>query len=159
VTTEQAWYIEQRAESLTVVYLTRRNDLIVTPQPKGYGLDFLVAINQEGSYSGRIFGIQVKATVTTPKLIEHDSDIVIKLNLSSINSVAELPFPVCLFFFTFNNDQAYYKWILEPVTEAQNNLKLQFNQSQVFKKLTNEEIEKIVSAVNNWYDSRSLAKL
>ncbi len=34
VTTEQAWYIGQRAESLTVVYLTRRSDLIVTPQPK-----------------------------------------------------------------------------------------------------------------------------
>jgi Domain of unknown function (DUF4365) len=160
VTTEQAWYIGQRAESLTVVYLTRRSDLIVTPQPKAYGLSFLVEISKLGSRSGRIFGIQIEATVNNAKAIENDNkSFEIKQDLPSTDSISELPFPVCLLFWTLNNDQAYYKWVLEPVIETQNNPKLLFNQSQVFQKLTNKEINKIVSTVNNWYDSRSLGKL
>lgn len=160
MTTEQAWYIGQRAESLTVVYLTRRDDLIVTPQPSCYGLSFLVEISKSGSRSGRIFGIQIEATVNNTKVFEnHNKIFEIKQDLPSTDSISELPFPVCLFFWTLNNDEAYYKWILEPVIETQNYPRLLFNQSQVFKRLNNEEIEKIVSTVNNWYDSRSLGKL
>lgn len=160
MTTEQAWYIGQRAESLTVVYLTRRSDLIVTPQPKAYGLSFLVEISKSDSRSGRIFGIQIEATVNNAKVIENENKTFeIKQDLPSTDSISELPFPVCLLFWTFNNDQAYYKWVLEPVIETQSYPRLLFNQSQVFKRLNNEEIEKIVFTVNNWYDSRSLAKL
>lgn len=156
MSTEQAWYIGQRAESLTILYLTRRDDLIVTPQPSCYGLSFLVEISKSASRSGRIFGIQIEATVNNTKLFENDHKIFeIKQDLPSTDSISELPFPVCLFFWTLNNDEAYYKWILEPVIETQNYPRLLFNQSQVFKRLNNEKIEKIVSTVNNWYDSRS----
>lgn len=155
MTTEQAWYIGQRAESLTVVYLTRRSDLIVTPQPKGYGLSFLVEISKLGSHSGRIFGIQIQATVNNTIVIENENKTLeIKQDLPSTDLISELPFPVCLFFWTLNNDQAYYKWVLEPIIETPNYPRLLFNQNQVFKRLSNEEIEKIVSIVNNWYDSR-----
>lgn len=160
MTKEQAWYIGQRAESLTVVYLTRRSDLIVTPQPSCYSLSFLVEISKSGSRSGRIFGIQIEATVNNTKVFENDNKIFeIKQDLPSTDSISELPFPVCLFFWTLNNDEAYYKWVLEPVIETQNYPRLLFNQNQIFKGLNNEEIEKIVSTVNNWYDSRSLGKL
>jgi Domain of unknown function (DUF4365) len=158
--TQQAWYIGVRAESLTLMYLTRRDDLIVSPQPEGYDLDCLVTISKSGNHSGRIFGIQIEATVNNAKVTENDNKTFeIKQDLSSTDLISELPFPVCLFFWTLNNDEAYYKWVLEPVIETQNYPRLLFNQSHVFQKLTNEEIEKIVSNVNNWYDNRSLAKL
>jgi hypothetical protein len=158
--TQQAWYIGQRAESLTLMYLTRRDDLIVSPQPKGYDLSCLVTISKSGSHSGRIFGVQIEATVNNAKIVENENKTFeIKQDLPSTNSISELPFPVCLFFWTLNNDEAYYKWVVEPVIETQNYSKLLFNQSQVFQKLTNEEIGKIVSTVNSWYDSRSFAKL
>jgi hypothetical protein len=153
--TKEAWYIGQRSEALAIMYLTRRDDLIVSRQKeKDRGLDFLVTLLKDGGYSGRLFGVQVKATVSTPKLVQHDNLIEIKLNLDSLQSLAELPFPVCLFFFTLENDQGYYKWILEPVIEGQSSSKLFFNKSNEFTKLTDKEIEEIISVVNNWYDTR-----
>jgi hypothetical protein len=152
--TKEAWYIGQRAEALAIMYLTNRDDLIVSRQQEENGLDFLVTLLKDGNYTGRLFGVQVKATVSTPKLVQNDDIIEIKLDLQQLQSLAELPFPVCLFFFTLENDQGCCKWILEPVIEDQKNPKLCFNKSNNFKKLTDEEIDNLVSAVNNWYDIR-----
>jgi len=154
--TKEAWYIGQRSEALTIMYLTRRDDLIVSRQKEeDRGLDFLVTLLKDGGYSGRLFGVQVKATVSNPKLVQRDDIIEIKSALKPLQSLTELPFPVCLFFFTLENDQGYYKWILEPVLEAPKNSKLFFNKSNEFKKLTDEEIANIISVVNSWYDSRN----
>ncbi|MEW6491928.1 MAG: DUF4365 domain-containing protein [Cyanobacteriota bacterium] len=152
--TKEAWYIGQRSEALAVMYLTRRDDLIVSRQKEEHGLDLLVTLIKDGGYRGRLFGVQVKATASTPKLIQRDDSVEIKLDLEPLQSLAELPFPVCLFFFTLENDKGYYKWILEPILEGQNNSKLFFNKSNSFKKLTDEEISNIISSVNSWYDSR-----
>ena len=153
--TKEAWYIGQRSEALAIMYLTRRDDLIVSRQKEEErGLDFLVTLLKDGGYSGRLFGVQVKATVSTPKLVQRDDIIEIKSALKPLQSLAELPFPVCLFFFTLENDQGYYKWILEPVFEGHKNSKMLFNGSNEFKKLTDDEIGNIISAVNSWYDSR-----
>jgi hypothetical protein len=152
--TKEAWYIGQRSEALAIMYLTRRDDLIVSRQNQEQGLDFLVTLLKDGAYSGRLFGVQIKATVSTPKLVQRDNIIDIKLNLDSLQPLAELPFPVCLFFFTLENDQGYYKWIIEPVSEGHKNSKLLFNKSNEFKKLTDEEIGNIILKVNSWYDYR-----
>jgi hypothetical protein len=153
--TKEAWYIGQRSEALAIMYLTRRDDLIISRQKeKDRGLDFLVTLLKDGGYSGRLFGVQVKATVSTPKLVQRDDIIEIKSALKPLQSLAELPFPVCLFFFTLENDQGYYKWILDPVLEGQSNSKLFFNKSNEFKKLNDDAIGNIISIVNRWYDSR-----
>jgi hypothetical protein len=157
VAKKEAWYIGQRAESLAIMYLTRQNDLIISRQQDDYGLDFLVTIGKEGSYSGRLFGVTIKATVSASRIIQHDNTIKIPPNLKSFQFFTELPFPVCLFFFNLEDDRGYYKWILEPVVEEQSHQKLIFNQSNKFKNLTDEEIDKIISAVNRWYDSRKSA--
>lgn len=155
---KEAWYIRQRAESLAVMYLTRRNDLIVSRQQKDYGLDFLVTITQGGGYSGRLFGVEVKATASTPKSSQQDNFITIPIAEAEINYLTEFPFPVCLFFFTLDNDYGYYKWLLEPVVEAQHNPKLNFNQSNQLKKLSDEAIDDMISSINLWYDSRKSAQ-
>lgn len=155
---KEAWYIGQRAESLAVMYLTRRNDLIVSRQQKDYGLDFLVTITQGGGYSGRLFGVEVKATASTPKSAQHDNFITIPVDEAATNYPTEFPFPVCLLFFTLDNDYGYYKWLLEPVVEAQHNPKLIFNQSNQLKKLSDEAIDDMISSINLWYDSRKSAQ-
>jgi len=153
--TKEAWYIGQRSEALAIMYLTRRDDLIISRQKEEErGLDFLVTLLKDGGYSGRLFGVQVKATVSTPKLVQRDDIIEIKSALKPLQSLAELPFPVCLFFFTLENNQGYYKWILDPVLEGQSNSKLFFNKSNEFKKLNDDAIGNIISIVNSWYDSR-----
>ncbi|MCB9077452.1 MAG: DUF4365 domain-containing protein [Anaerolineaceae bacterium] len=57
----QAWYITERAEQLAFIYLSRRDDLVITKQNDDYGIDFLVSIVEAGKYTGRVFGVQIKA--------------------------------------------------------------------------------------------------
>jgi len=152
--TKEAWYIGQRAESLAMMYLTRRNDLVVSRQQEEQNLDFLVTLLKNGAHTGRLFGVQVKAIVSTPKSTQFDNSVEIKLALEQNRLLTELPFPVCLFFFTLGNNQGYYKWILEPVIAGQPNFELLLNQKNELKELNDEEIGNIISAVNSWYDSR-----
>ncbi len=153
MTAQQAWYIGQRAESLAVMYLTRRDDLIVSAAQQDSGLDFLVTIKKSNGYSGRIFGIEVKATTSTNNLIPNNDNIHLIQNFD-FNFLFEFPFPICLFYFTLDNDKGFYKWILEPAIEGQEYPKLRFNESHELKKITDEEIDSIILMVNQWYDSR-----
>ncbi|NER52786.1 MAG: DUF4365 domain-containing protein [Symploca sp. SIO1B1] len=152
--TKEAWYIGQRAESLAMMYLTRRHDLVVSRQQEEQDLDFLVTLLKDGAQTGRLFGVQVKAIVSTPKSTQFDDSIEIKLALEQNTLLPELPFPVCLFFFTLGNDQGYYKWILEPVIQSQPNFQLLLNQKNDLKELNDEEIGNMISVVNSWYDLR-----
>ena len=63
-------------------------------------------------------------------------------------------FPICLFFFTLDNDNGYYKWISEPILDNENSNKLKFNRSPEFRKLTKEAINDIVSLINQWYENQ-----
>ncbi|MCP2727359.1 DUF4365 domain-containing protein [Limnofasciculus baicalensis] len=136
--------------------MTRRDDLIISRQreQKDCGLDFLVTLLKDGSYTGRIFGVQVKATVSTPKLIESKDIVEIQIDLGLSQFIAEFSFPVCLFFFTLKNGQGYYKWILEPVMAEGDYSRLYWDNTNNLYRLTNEGISNIVSMVNRWYDSR-----
>ncbi|AFY47904.1 hypothetical protein Nos7524_2051 [Nostoc sp. PCC 7524] len=153
--TKTPWYIGQRAESLAIVYLTRRDDLKASKQTAGQGLDFLVTITKDGINSGRLFGVEVKATVSNSELIAHDETWSLKNHsYLKIRSLIDLPFPVCLFFFTLDNDQGYYKWVLEPIFQAENHDNLRLNIDNKFKKLNDQEIANIVASVNYWYDNK-----
>jgi hypothetical protein len=67
----------------------------------------------------------------------------------------DLPCPVCLFFFTLDNDKGYYKWILEPIIKDHNNVALKINENEELKSLNDEKIDDIIAMVNNWYDHKS----
>jgi Domain of unknown function (DUF4365) len=152
--TAAPWYIGKRAESLAIVYLTRRDDLIISQPTPDKGLDFLITITKDGVSSGRLFAVKVKATVSTSGLIQHNDIIKLKTNINTY-LFRDLPFPACLFFFTLDNDQAYYKWILEPNIHDQNNGNLQFNENKELQKLDDKEIDNIIARVNSWYDQRN----
>ncbi|AFY33572.1 DUF4365 domain-containing protein [Calothrix sp. PCC 7507] len=153
---EQPWYISLRAEALATVFLTERDDLIVLPQQKDKGLDLLVTITKNGNPSGRLFGVEVKATASSSELTQDNENYNLRKNgFNSTNFFRDLPFPVCLFFFTLDNDQGYYKWILEPIVKSQNNIGLHLNESDELKKITDKEIANIISLVNSWYDNKS----
>ncbi len=154
--TRVPWYIERRAESLAIVYLTRRDDLIISQATPNQGLDFLITITKDGVYTGRIFGIEVKATDYTSRLSK-DNDL-LKLDKERLNRLEkfqDLPFPVCLFFFILEEDRGYYKWILEPKINEQKQVSLHFNENDELKKLDDKEIANIISIVNSWYDQRN----
>jgi hypothetical protein len=68
--TEQPWYIGLRSEALAKVYLTRRDDLIVYRDKKDHDLDVLVSISKNGEDINRLFGVEIKAVKSTPKIIQ-----------------------------------------------------------------------------------------
>jgi hypothetical protein len=48
------WYIDERAEQLAIVYLTRRDDLaVIHPPGDATGLDYLVQIQADGQRTTR----------------------------------------------------------------------------------------------------------
>ena len=155
--TTAPWYIERRAESLAIVYLTRRDDLIISQPTPNQGLDFLITITKDGVYTGRLFGIEVKATDSTSNLKKHNDIFKLDKNRLSIllENFKDLPFPVCLFFFILETDQGYYKWILEPKIDGEKQVKLHFNEDDKLKKLDDKEIANIISSINSWYDHRN----
>jgi len=69
------------------------------------------------------------------------------------SALRDIPFPVCLFFFTMEDDQGYYKWVKESGLTSKRTPKLALNREPELKKLTNREIGKIISKVNAWYDA------
>lgn len=154
--TEQPWYIGLCSEALAMVYLTRRDDLIVSQAQKNTaGLDFLVTITKDSMYSGRLFGVEVKAKISSDSLTQNGEVFKLKNSHSHQSFLRDLPFPVCLFFFTLDNDQGYYRWILEPIIKPDNNLGLKFHDNNELKKLDDQAIDNIVSLVNNWYEYRN----
>ncbi|XHR84343.1 MAG: DUF4365 domain-containing protein [Gloeotrichia echinulata GP01] len=154
--TEEPWYIGLRAEALAMVYLTRSDDLIVSQQQKDQGLDLLVTITKDGNYSGRIFGVEVRATASSSELIQrHDIFELKNYRYNNFQNLGDLPFPVCLFLFTLDNDKGYYRWILEPIIKERNNVALKLNECNELKTLSEEEKNNIIAIVNSWYDNKS----
>ncbi len=114
---EKSWYVGKRAEQLAVLYLSRRNDIEITARPYAdYGPDFLVSICKENEYTGRIFGIQLKARVSLQPVCKADKNE-IKLDIGTIPVPEDIPFPLCLFVFAMENDDGYYRWIKKPVID------------------------------------------
>ncbi|MDZ8259696.1 DUF4365 domain-containing protein [Nostoc sp. ChiQUE01b] len=154
--TTAPWYIGKRAESLAIVYLTRRDDLVISQPTPNQGLDFLITITKDGVFTGRLFGIEVKATDYTSNLSKHNDIFKLdKERLNRLEKFKDLPFPGCLFFFILENDQGYYKWILEPRINGQKQVSLHFNGNDELKKLDDKEIANIILNVNSWYDQRN----
>src|SRR3712207_1976522 len=93
------WYIQQRAEALALVYLTRREDLLVKSQDGlDYGIDYLVEILKDGRSTRRAFGLLLKAYRSVES--EHAATVLMKPQTKFEQRVEELPFPTCVFLFS-----------------------------------------------------------
>lgn len=151
------WYIGQRAEQLAYVYLSRRDDLVIAKQADDYGVDFLVSIVKDGQYTGRIFGVQVKAKLSLQPVQQEGEEATdsFRLDISDSPVPIDIPFPLCLFAFAMDKDEGYYKWIKKPTFSSEGRPELVLRQSNTFKKLTNAELDNIVAQVNLWYEKRN----
>lgn len=146
----QPWYIGERAEALAQVYLTRRSDLRAKQEDADYGVDYIVEITKNNQPTRRVFGVQVKAQI--PPIKGGVLESLRPVPSTSENRVEELPFPLCLFVFTMENDEGFYQWVLEPVI-SDDGPKLRPNKTKILSKLDNAALERIVAQVNQWYDT------
>jgi len=153
---KKVWYLDERAKQLAIVYLSRRSDLAITRrQNSDYGLDFLVSLVKNGEYTGRVFGVEVKARKSLQRIrqVSRNADE-FHLDINNLPAYQDIPFPLCLVVFIMENDEGYYRWIKKPVHDVERESRLLFNGSNIFKKLTNKAIDDIVTEVDNWYESK-----
>lgn len=144
-------FINERAEHLAVVYLTRRQDLVIERMTADYGLDMLVTILRDKLPTGRVFGVQVKGQ---DKAFKDDiQEVSLSFSRKETSYFQELPFPVCVFLFTMEDDKGYYRWIKYPVGES--NQVLRSIEQDRWHPLDEQEIGQIVDDVKAWYDAKS----
>ena len=62
------------------------------------------------------------------------------------------PFPVVLFFFTMENNEGWYTWVAEPVVSLGGGFEIVHCEASC-RPLDSEAIDKIVEAVDRWYDA------
>ncbi|MFP4436805.1 MAG: hypothetical protein ACLFVO_06115 [Chloroflexaceae bacterium] len=149
------WYIDERAEQLAIVYLTRRDDLaVIHPPGDATGLDYLVQIQADGRRTTRQFGVTVDGVLTHTLSESRPND-----SISNFNSVATgdiLPdIPVCALLFVMKSDTGYYRWIREPVVTDSGAVALIPRPDSHFSRLDTAALDRIVAQVNAWYAARA----
>jgi hypothetical protein len=143
--------IADRALALAFVLLTRRDDLDVKETKEGNDLDYTVDIKTAEDVGKRPFGVYVAATMSPVTLEAANKQL--KTELAGLQTVGPFPFPVCVFFFTVKDDQGYYAWASEPVVTEAGQPRLRGRTEADCRRLGNEALEEIVSAVSRWYDA------
>jgi hypothetical protein len=144
----------RRAEDLAFVHLTRRDDLVVNRlDAANAGVDFLVTVTRGGTPTGRVFGVQVKAREAPVR----DLDDLGANDPTEVRSVADAPFPLCLFVFTMRDDHGYVSWLKAPAPRARRAPALQFAAQADWSELDPGALDGIVGAVDRWYDARERA--
>ncbi|MBD2441019.1 DUF4365 domain-containing protein [Nostoc sp. FACHB-110] len=139
-------FIAERAEYLAVMYLTRRNDLVIERMKSAdYGFDILVTILRDNLPTGRVFGVEVKAKDTA---ISNLKDISQSITQKTTEYLQNVPFPLCLFLLTMEDDQGYYKWLNHVIADS-SQVSLQWHS------LDENGIRQIVDDVNAWYNAKS----
>jgi len=134
------------------MHLTRRDDLIVTPAGKDGGLDYLVSLTWKNEKpSLRQFGVILRAARKPAN--EEQLNKLLRPIMQSLQRVGEFPYPVCLFYFTMEDNQGYYTWVAEPVLTDDGKPQLQNHAAASCHKLDGPGLDRIVSQVSAWYDA------
>lgn len=160
-TTEQPWYLAERAEGLGMIYLTEDPRVDVKRLQDTFpGLDFVAALRENGRPGARIFGVKLQAARAHVPGYDgepgHDNP---KPSAWAVPARQELffrdiPFPVCVFCFTVDDDQGFWGWVKQPSAETDIGPRLIFNPLVLLSPLTAPEVTKLVSEVDRWYNER-----
>ncbi len=152
---EKPWYLVERAEGLAVIYLTEDSRVEVNRSRDILsGLDIVATLRENGKLGARIFGVEVKAALTHEAGHDNRRPNTCSIPSSRTSFFQDIPFPVCLFFFTVDDDQGHWGWIQQPVVGADTGSRLLFHERIRLSLLTAQEVTKIVSEVDRWYNER-----
>lgn len=164
---EQAWYIAERAEALAALFLTRREDLEIIPSgryDRNPSYDLLVRIKTQNPGTDMSFGVEVKG-VRSEKRRGKNSFLVSYAHTELLDA----GLPICVFLFAVDDEQGYYRWLLEPEIASDGNARLRFGLNtphdtsvqgsrasvrSEFDPLTDHAIDSMVALVKEWYQHK-----
>ncbi len=142
--------LAERLRALATVILTRRDDLEIVETKRDTGLDFHVYVQREEKPMRLVFGVLLRG-VSSPVTPE-DANAILAPTLGQFRGMRKFTYPVCLFFFTVREEQAFFSWLAEPVVIA-GTPKLIHRDKADCLSLTNELLEQVVEQIVNWYDA------
>jgi hypothetical protein len=146
------WFVAARSRALARMYLTRRGDLVVTEPEADVGLDYVVHIVKGGDGEGvRQFGLALGGAVEP--VTEGTLNTMLKPLVQRLARAGPFPYPVCLFYFTMEDNGAYYAWIAEPLVAEDGTPQLQVQATATAARLVAESVDAIVARVDRWYDA------
>ncbi len=148
---ENEWFITERARALARMHLTRRDDLIVTQAGKDIGLDYVVYLTRKKEKpSLRQFGVLVRAA--RKPVTEEQLNRILRSSMQSSRNNAEFPYPVCLLYFTMQDNRGYSTWVVEPLLTEERKPRLYKHSTASCKLLDRPALDVIVQQVSAWYD-------
>lgn len=148
---EQSMLIDKRSRALTMMLLTRRKDLLIEEVKDGIGLDFIVRFHSNGKAGLREFGIQVWGV--RPAVTKADADRGLRQTVEQLLRQGPFARPVCLFFFTMEDDGAWSTWVAEPTTSEDGKPLLDPRDMPACRVLDRKALKEIIERVDLWHDS------
>ena len=143
-------FLGERVRALATIVLTRRGDLSVVETKKDTGLDFHVYIEREDKPMRLMFGVLLRG-VASPVTFDH-ANKVLGPTMAQFQGMRKFTYPVCLFFFTMREEQAFFSWLAEPVVNG-GIPKLVHHDKANCVELTTERLDQALGAIVAWYDS------
>jgi hypothetical protein len=132
------------------VILTRRDDLRVVETKEQTGLDMHVYVDREDKQMRLVFGVLLRS-VPSPTTAEQ-ANKVLGPTMGFFQGLRKFTYPVCLFFFTVREEQAFFSWLAEPVVNG-DGPKLVYHVQANCVELTDALLGEVVDRVVAWYDA------
>jgi hypothetical protein len=143
--------IEKRARALAMMLLTRRDNLQIEEMKEDIGLDYIVRFHSEGKEGLREFGIVVRGSWATAGKEQADKEL--RPALRQLKRYGPFLRPICLFFFTMENDGAWYAWVAEPIESEDGEPRLRSPAEPDCQSLDKRALQEILERVDEWHDA------
>jgi hypothetical protein len=146
----QELFLADRVRALATVVLTRRGDLEVRETKKDTGLDLHVSIAREDKAMRLVFGVMLRGAVAPTTA--HGENLLLGPTMGQFKGMRKFTYPVCLFFFTMQQEQAYFSWLAEPVVTEAGPKPVHHEKARCVE-LTDTLVDQVVERVVAWYDA------
>jgi hypothetical protein len=147
----RALLVAKRARALALVLLTRREDLRIEEVQDDIGLDYIVRLHTKGKDGLREFGVALRGAWAAET--EDHADKALHPAVQELKRYGPFLRPVCLFFFTMEDDGAWYTWLAEPVESEGGKPLLRWRDEPACLPLDKKALKEIVERVDSWYDA------
>jgi hypothetical protein len=148
---QREMFVAKRARALAMILLTRREDLLIEEVKDDIGLDYIVRFHSEGKEGLREFGIELRGVWAA--VTKEQADEQLRPPMQQMKRYGPFLRPVCLFFFTMENDGAWYTWVAEPIESEDGKPLLRSRDEPDCRQLDKRVLKEIIERVDGWHDA------
>ncbi len=132
------------------VILTRRDDLRVVDTKEQTGLDLHVHVEREDKPMRLVFGVLLRGVPSA--MTAEQADKALGPTMGFFQGLRKFTYPVCLFFFTVREEQAFFTWLAEPSVNGDGPKLVHHTRARCVE-LTDALLADVVERVVAWYDA------